>query len=804
METILKALPAFFSWLIDYTIDISIFICLILVIKSIVAKRLPAWWHYGLWLVLIIRMIIPVKYEKSSVLPEFISIKFPEVEFLNTMLIEKDDMITGIIFNTSSNINWAWLDDLSFNEIMLYAWLAGVLSIGLFILIKNFRFWFNIKQKPMLVDKDILDLLEECKITMKINTVIGIIITDAVKSPVLFGYLRPRLLLPEGVLEKLTRSELTYIFMHELGHIKRHDIGVSWIITLLQVFHWFNPLVWYAFYKMRIDQESACDASVLARIRNNQSKDYAGTIIGFLEKFCQNQQLPAMAGIIENKSQIKRRLAMIVRYKESTKRIKALAIVMLLMTGFIFYTITGFAQEGLDNKTALSEEAQKAMVEAQKLFENKEVENARNVLLDYMDTTNDTIPSDVYLMLGYYWYNDKKLDEALKVFKEGYEAYPDNQDLTSYYGATLYETGKFEEAGPLMEKRYEESDAKDIKMLEAAAASYYQTKNYDNTIRVIKEMIDFQDDPNPKTISMLIGIYMEKKDYNSAIDTIETYMDIPDAPKKAWFKQIAMCYKAQGNHEKMYEYLKKLQDMTGTEDTILSAANKTDQPENEDENMLAGEPVYVLKEVDTPPQVIEKFAAEYPIEAIEKKIEGKVVLRFIVGKDGIAHEPQVDSAEPEGIFEKSALEVIAKFKFKPAIKNGKDVNCFVRLPIMFALSGPDDKTFIFNPEGELVIRHGEIDTPPQVIEAVPPEYPIEAKEKKIEGKVVLRFILSKDGMIQDPQVKNAHPAGVFDQAALEAIVKYKFRPAKKDGMDVDCFVWWPIEFKLDEKWPNKN
>jgi bla regulator protein blaR1 len=572
METILKALPVFFSWLIDYTIDISLFICLIFVLKSIVAKRLPAWWHYGLWLVLIIRMIIPLKYENSSMLPEFISLKLPDVELLNSMIVGKDDMISGIIENTSSNISWHWLD-LSFNEVMLYTWLIGALSIGLFVLIKNLRFWFTIKQKPMMVDKDILDLLEECKVTMKINTLIGLIITDEVKSPVLFGYLRPRLLLPEGVLEKLTRSELTYIFMHELGHLKRHDIGVSWIITMLQVLHWFNPLVWYAFYQMRIDQESACDASVLVRIRKNQAKDYAGTIIGFLEKFCQNRQLPAMAGIIENKSQIKRRIAMIVSYKENTKRIKALAIVMLLVTGFIFYTITGFAQEATTD-------------------------------------TNTTTSKETYI--------------------------------------------------------------------------------------------------NP-----------------------------------------------------------------------------------------AGEPVYRLDEIDTPPQVIEAVAPEYPIEAKEKNIEGKVLLKFIIGKDGSVLEPQVVSTELPGPFDKAALEAVAKYRFKPATKNGEEVNCFVRLPITF-LSNPNDKTFI-NPEGEPVYRLDEIDTPPQVIETFPPQYPIEAKEKKLEPKLFLSIIVGKDGIAHIPQVDSAKPIDVFFQAALDAVAKYKFKPAIKDGKDVSCITNIPIEFKLDEK-----
>ncbi len=541
METILKALPAFFSWLIDYTIDISLFICLIFVIKSIVAKRLPAWWHYGLWVVLLIRMIIPLKYEKSSVIPEFISINLPEIDLLDTMLLGKDDMISGIIENTSSNTNWAWLD-LSFNEVMLYTWIAGALSIGLFILIKNLRFWITIKQKPMLVDKEILDLLEECKITMKINTLIGIIITDKVKSPALFGYLRPRLLLPLGVLENLTRSELTYIFMHELGHLKRHDIGVSWIITLLQVFHWFNPLVWYAFYQMRVDQESACDASVLARIRKNQKKDYAGTIIGFLERFCQNRQLPSMAGIIENKSQIKRRIAMIASYKENTKKIKALAIVMLLVTGFIFYTITGFAQEGAQDTEAT-------------------------------ENTQTTPPAETYF--------------------------------------------------------------------------------------------------NP-----------------------------------------------------------------------------------------AGEPVYRLDEIDTPPQVIEAFPPAYPIEAKDKKIEGKVLLKFIVNKDGTVQEPQVVSDKLPGPFDRAALEAVARYRFKPAIKDGEDVNCFVRMPITFALSTPSDKTFI-NSEDEPVYRLDEIDTPPQVIETFPPQYPIEAKEKKLEPKVFLSIIVGKDGIAHIPQVDSAKPIDVF-------------------------------------------
>jgi TonB family protein len=190
----------------------------------------------------------------------------------------------------------------------------------------------------------VLDLLEDCKRRMKINTVLGIMVTGKVKSPALFGYIRPRLLLPEGILEELNDTELAYVFMHELGHLKRHDIGISWLLTLLQIIHWFNPLVWLAFYQMRVDQESACDASVLSRIKHNQCVDYANTIIGFLERFCRNRQLPALVGILENKTQIERRIAMITYYKRLSPKMTYAVFALLISIGFISFALSGCAE----------------------------------------------------------------------------------------------------------------------------------------------------------------------------------------------------------------------------------------------------------------------------------------------------------------------------------------------------------------------------------------------------------------------------------------------------------------------------
>lgn len=92
----------------------------------------------------------------------------------------------------------------------------------------------------------------------------------------------------------------------------------------------------------------------------------------------------------------------------------------------------------------------------------------------------------------------------------------------------------------------------------------------------------------------------------------------------------------------------------------------------------------------------------------------------------------------------------------------------------------------------------EVDQPPRVLRALPPRYPFEAKQKGISGKVVLRFVVDANGNAQEPQVVSSDPKGVFDEAALEAVVKYKFRPAMKGGKAVDCIVKLPIAFSLNE------
>ena len=77
-----------------------------------------------------------------------------------------------------------------------------------------------------------------------------------------------------------------------------------------------------------------------------------------------------------------------------------------------------------------------------------------------------------------------------------------------------------------------------------------------------------------------------------------------------------------------------------------------------------------------------------------------------------------------------------------------------------------------------------------------PDYPIALKREGITGVVTVVFSVDEKGNVIDPEVRKSSNQG-FDQAALNAISKWKFRPARQDGVPVRSKLAIPLQFKVD-------
>lgn len=375
METTMIGVQPFFNWLLHATLSGSVVIGLILLVQKLLGGRLGPRWSHALWIVLLIRLVLPVTLPSQIDLLGFFPVSDRQIEQqqapeagkkLAASQSSEESLPVSAQEQKSvderqeptapkpgmgvdlQNQHKPWL--FSFRRVLPYVWAVGAILIGLYILMNNFFLWRIIRRERPLLDQKILELFEECKEQAGVQIIVGIIPSALIKSPALFGFIRPRLLLPKAMLKETSQEEIRYIFLHELAHLKRRDIYLGWLTSFMQILHWFNPLIWFAFYRMRVDRELSCDAFVLSRAGKEKSQEYGQAIIGLLRRFSRSQPLPALAGILENKSQLKRRITMIAQFKEDSYQWSPLAIFLILALCFVSFA---FAVGRWDQNTFL-------------------------------------------------------------------------------------------------------------------------------------------------------------------------------------------------------------------------------------------------------------------------------------------------------------------------------------------------------------------------------------------------------------------------------------------------------------------
>ncbi|MBP2643245.1 MAG: Beta-lactamase [Firmicutes bacterium] len=335
-------LYSFIPWLLYSSFFGSILIGFIISFRWVFKNRMRANWQYLLWFLLILKLLIPYVPESSLSL----------FNILNHLTIQT---MTGNYFETQDNSRteqytekkssmtkiWNVNDDyalsvkrtfLNSGEVIIFwIWLVGVISTTGYIIKLNSKLKCIIKNSPRVNDSSVSKLFEECKSTINLGSNPVLIESPIIRTPMAVGAIRPHIILPKGIINKLSKEELRFILLHELAHLKRRDLYVIWITSFLQVIHWFNPLIWYAFYQMRQDRELACDAYVLSVLQPAEYKNYGATIISFLEMYSDSVYNHTIAGLASGKAHIKRRIAMIASYKKGTAAGSIGRIVLLFL-----------------------------------------------------------------------------------------------------------------------------------------------------------------------------------------------------------------------------------------------------------------------------------------------------------------------------------------------------------------------------------------------------------------------------------------------------------------------------------------
>lgn len=329
----------------------GVLILLILAAQRLLGSRLSPRWRYGLWLLVVIRLALPWTVPSAVSLFNLLSLTTHSAP---SVTAPPAPIGPGSAIAPTTRANAKSADDSSgpadpasmrLNSPLMWAmglWLTGAATLAVYLLWTHRRLFRQVAACRPLVDVLVLNLLEDCKQEMGVLVPVTLVETPNVGSPALFGFIRPRLLLPVGLTQSFSLEELRHIFRHELGHIKRHDILMGWLVTGLQIVHWFNPLVWLAFHRMRADRELACDALALSYAPDGENARYGNTIIKLLEHFGHSAWAPSLAGTVETKNQMKERINMIAKFKRTNR---GFTLVAALFIGLGLLTLTDARSE---------------------------------------------------------------------------------------------------------------------------------------------------------------------------------------------------------------------------------------------------------------------------------------------------------------------------------------------------------------------------------------------------------------------------------------------------------------------------
>ena len=370
MEIFLPSGSHLLLWLEQSAFRTSVLILIILVLRLALRRKISSQWRHMFWLLVVVQMILP--WSPASIfsvdnlwnsLQRAINDKngtIVVVEAGNTEVADKkppyftvkemkdsvgktihkiEELSTDIkvniknTSNSSNRKNYPFLFRSNMNVpliILLWGLVAVVLAVRMIFVCRVIT--TALKRLPLVTDEKLMLMLEQCKGRLNIHFPIGIVSAPDVSTPMIVGFLRPVIVFPENVLRNFTMEEIRNILLHELSHVKRQDIVLNWLMAVLQCIQWFNPLVWVAFKLMRADREEVCDAMAIKCLGYQENVQYGETIIKLLAGFGNNnvRLLPDIAGIIEEKDQIKMRIYMIKLLGENTRQSTILAATAFL------------------------------------------------------------------------------------------------------------------------------------------------------------------------------------------------------------------------------------------------------------------------------------------------------------------------------------------------------------------------------------------------------------------------------------------------------------------------------------------
>ncbi len=316
----------------------SLAILLVWLVRTALGVRVPARWRHALWLLVLVRLLVPAFAlpRSPASLQNVAAFNRPVQQarrlfgpagadgvaagnapgaFALTGLrslsqasgdAPSQESAAGATLPAPGGFPWRLAAEI---------WLSGMLVCGGWTVAGVFWWQRRLRHHSAPADPAVERSWQECCARTALRFPPALCVTGLVDSPALVGWRRPRLLIPVRTPASFTGQDWDHVFLHEIAHLRRLDHWTQAVQLLALCVHWFNPLVWVSARALRVDRELATDEHALRWVRHENALAYAETLFKTLS-IVRARPAPALAlvmGVMEEGfPQMRQRLQRIV------------------------------------------------------------------------------------------------------------------------------------------------------------------------------------------------------------------------------------------------------------------------------------------------------------------------------------------------------------------------------------------------------------------------------------------------------------------------------------------------------------
>ena len=249
-------------------------------------------------------------------------------------------------------------DPLTFTAWMMISWAVTVILLFLWFVRIQVKTRTILSLSKPAEDDVLLQFWGRLTQQAGIKLPVPLLQNGEIPSPLVWGVFHPKVIIPVDFAETLSASQMEWVLLHELGHIRRMDLPVKLLQRVLQIVYFWNPVLWAANWKIDQLREYACDDFALT-ISSAPREDCGEGLLHIVERAAMApEQVAQGLGLLDTKSYLVKRLRRILDQKRLVQKSLPLSAAIVLIFAAVLMLPTIRAEQtsssNEDNKTTVA------------------------------------------------------------------------------------------------------------------------------------------------------------------------------------------------------------------------------------------------------------------------------------------------------------------------------------------------------------------------------------------------------------------------------------------------------------------